>query len=86
KKKDLSLSISTNGPASISVSVEVNGTVYSDLTLQSYFRDAGTLLAQKSAAPVSSQTITPAGTSGFSALSSSHSPSSSSSTSSKGPN
>ncbi|MEQ2266716.1 hypothetical protein XENORESO_016369 [Xenotaenia resolanae] len=75
KKKDLSLSISTNGPASISVSVEVNGTVYS-----------GTLLAQKSAAPVSSQTITPAGTSGFSALSSSHSPSSSSSTSSKGPN
>ncbi|KAM4734392.1 AT-rich interactive domain-containing protein 3B-like isoform 2-T2 [Anableps anableps] len=75
KKKDLSLSISTNGPASISVSVEVNGTVYS-----------GTLLAQKSAAPVSSQTVTPAGTSGFSALSSSHSPSLSSSTSSKGPN
>ncbi|MED6275989.1 hypothetical protein CHARACLAT_032350 [Characodon lateralis] len=29
KKKDLSLSISTNGPASLSVSVEVNGTVYS---------------------------------------------------------
>ncbi|XP_038129826.1 AT-rich interactive domain-containing protein 3B [Cyprinodon tularosa] len=75
KKKDLSLSISTDGPASISVSVEVNGTVYS-----------GTLLAQKPAAPVSSQIITPAGTSGFSALSSSHSPSSSSSTSSKGAN
>ncbi|XP_014828961.1 PREDICTED: AT-rich interactive domain-containing protein 3B isoform X2 [Poecilia mexicana] len=75
KKKDLSLSISTNGPASISVSVEVNGTVYS-----------GTLLAQKTSAPVSSQTVTPAGTSGFSALFSSHSPSFSSSTSSKGPN
>ncbi|XP_021163156.2 AT-rich interactive domain-containing protein 3B isoform X1 [Fundulus heteroclitus] len=75
KKKDLSLSISANGPASISVSVEVNGTVYS-----------GTLLAQKSAAPVPSQTVTPAGTSGFSALSSSQSPSSSSSTSAKGPN
>ncbi|XP_054897088.1 AT-rich interactive domain-containing protein 3B isoform X2 [Poeciliopsis prolifica] len=74
-KKDLSLSISTKGPASISVSVEVNGTVYS-----------GTLLAQKTSAPVSSQTVTPAGTSGFSALSSSHSPSFSSSTSSKGPN
>uniref|UniRef100_A0A1A8HWA1 AT-rich interactive domain-containing protein 3 n=2 Tax=Nothobranchius TaxID=28779 RepID=A0A1A8HWA1_NOTKU len=75
KKQDLSLNISTNGPASISVSVEVNGTIYS-----------GTLLAQKSAAPVSSQTVTPAGTTGFSALSSSHSPSSTSSTSSKGPN
>uniref|UniRef100_A0A096MIB3 AT-rich interactive domain-containing protein 3 n=1 Tax=Poecilia formosa TaxID=48698 RepID=A0A096MIB3_POEFO len=75
KKKDLSLSISTNGPASISVSVEVNGTVYS-----------GTLLAQKTSAPMSSQNVTPAGTSGFSALSSSHSPSFSSSTSSKGPN
>ncbi|XP_013876980.1 AT-rich interactive domain-containing protein 3B [Austrofundulus limnaeus] len=77
KKQDLSLSISTNGPASISVSVEVNGTVYS-----------GTLVAQKPAAPVSSQTVTPAGTSGFSALSSSssHSPSPTSSTSSKGPN
>ncbi|XP_017261124.1 AT-rich interactive domain-containing protein 3A [Kryptolebias marmoratus] len=75
KKQDLSLSISTNGPASISVSVEVNGTIYS-----------GTLVAQKPAAPVSSQTVTPAGTSGFSALSSSHSPSSTSSTSSKGPN
>ncbi|XP_014878928.1 AT-rich interactive domain-containing protein 3B-like isoform X2 [Poecilia latipinna] len=75
KKKDLSLSISTNGPASISVSVEVNGTVYS-----------GTLLAQKTSAPMSSQNVTPAGTSGFSALSSSQSPSFSSSTSSKGPN
>lgn len=29
KKQDLSLSISTNGPASISVSVEVNGVIYS---------------------------------------------------------
>ncbi|CAN9499107.1 unnamed protein product [Ophioblennius macclurei] len=74
-KHDLSLNISTNGPSSVSVSVEVNGTIYS-----------GTLFAQKSAAPVSSQMVTPAGTSGFSALSSSHSPSSSSSTSSKGPN
>ncbi|KAM4618216.1 AT-rich interactive domain-containing protein 3B-like [Polymixia lowei] len=74
-KQDLSLSISTNGAASISVSVEVNGILYS-----------GMLFAQKSpATPVVSHTITPAGTSGFSALSS-HSPSSSSSTSSKGPN
>ncbi|XP_077566914.1 AT-rich interactive domain-containing protein 3B-like isoform X2 [Stigmatopora nigra] len=74
-KQDLSLSISTNGAASISVSVEVNGTVYS-----------GTLFAQKSGAPVVSQAVNQAGTSGFSAFSSSHSPSSSSSTSSKGPN
>ncbi|XP_032379770.1 AT-rich interactive domain-containing protein 3A [Etheostoma spectabile] len=74
-KQDLSLSISANGAASISVSVEVNGTVYS-----------GMLFAQKSAAPVASQVITPAGTNGFSAMSFSHSPSSSSSTSSKGPN
>ncbi|KAM6936775.1 LOW QUALITY PROTEIN: AT-rich interactive domain-containing protein 3B-like [Xenentodon cancila] len=74
KKQDLSLGITTNGPASISVSVEVNGTIYS-----------GTLFAQKSAASVSSQAVTPAGTSGFSALSSSLSPSSSS-TPPKGPN
>ncbi|CAB1447492.1 unnamed protein product [Pleuronectes platessa] len=74
-KQDLSLSISTNGAASISMSVEVNGTIYS-----------GKLFAQKSAAAVASQAVTLAGTSGFSALSSSHSPSSSSSTSSKGPN
>ncbi|XP_051239056.1 AT-rich interactive domain-containing protein 3A-like [Dicentrarchus labrax] len=74
-KQDMSLSISTNGAASISVSVEVNGTIYS-----------GMLFAQKSAATVASQAVTLAGTSGFSALSSSHSPSSSSSTSSKGPN
>ncbi|XP_044048913.1 AT-rich interactive domain-containing protein 3B-like isoform X1 [Siniperca chuatsi] len=74
-KQDLSQSISTNGAASISVSVEVNGTTYS-----------GTLFAQKSAAPVASQAVTLAGTSGFSALSSSHSPHSSSSTSSNGPN
>ncbi|XP_034541618.1 AT-rich interactive domain-containing protein 3B-like [Notolabrus celidotus] len=74
-KQDLSLSISTNGAASISVSVEVNGTIYS-----------GKLFAQKSAAAVASQAVTMAGTSGFSALSSSHSPSSSSSNSSKGPN
>ncbi|XP_051916142.1 AT-rich interactive domain-containing protein 3B-like [Hippocampus zosterae] len=74
-KQDLSLSISTNGAASISVSVEVNGTLYS-----------GTLFAQKSGPPVVSQAVTPAGTSGFGAFSSSHSPSSSSSTSSKGPN
>ncbi|KAM9351497.1 AT-rich interactive domain-containing protein 3B-like [Symphorus nematophorus] len=75
KKQDLSLSISTNGASTISVSVEVNGTIYS-----------GMLFAQKSAASVASQAVTVAGTSGFSALSSSHSPSSSSSTSSKGPN
>ncbi|KAK2842436.1 hypothetical protein Q5P01_012636 [Channa striata] len=74
-KQDLSLSISTNGTASISVSVTINGTIYS-----------GTLFAQTPAAPLVSQTITMAGTSGFSALSSSHSPSSSSSTSSKGQN
>uniref|UniRef100_A0A3Q3KGZ5 AT-rich interactive domain-containing protein 3 n=1 Tax=Mastacembelus armatus TaxID=205130 RepID=A0A3Q3KGZ5_9TELE len=61
-KEDLSLSISTNGAASISVSVAVNGTVYS-----------GTLFAQKSGASVASQAVTLAGTSGFSALSSSHS-------------
>nr|XP_057942531.1 AT-rich interactive domain-containing protein 3B-like [Doryrhamphus excisus]XP_057942532.1 AT-rich interactive domain-containing protein 3B-like [Doryrhamphus excisus]XP_057942533.1 AT-rich interactive domain-containing protein 3B-like [Doryrhamphus excisus] len=61
-----------HGAASISVSVEVNGTMYS-----------GMLFAQKSAAPVVSQAGTAAG--GFSAFSSSHSPSSSSSTSSKGP-
>ncbi|XP_072291224.1 AT-rich interactive domain-containing protein 3B [Eucyclogobius newberryi] len=76
-KQDMSFSISTNGSASISVSVEVNGTVYS-----------GTLYAQKaSGPPVASQTVTAAGTSGFSALSSNLSPSSSSSpSSSKGPN
>ncbi|XP_056272508.1 AT-rich interactive domain-containing protein 3B-like [Pseudoliparis swirei] len=75
-KQDLSLSISTNGAASISVSVEVNGTVYS-----------GKLFAQKSAAAVPPQNVTLAGTNGFSAMSSSHSPSSSSSSpsSSKGP-
>ncbi|XP_068169714.1 AT-rich interactive domain-containing protein 3B-like [Antennarius striatus] len=73
-KQDLSLSISTSGSTSISVSVEFNGTTYS-----------GVLFAQKSAAPVASQTVTQAGTSAFNALSS-HSPSSSSSTSSKGPN
>ncbi|KAK7877520.1 hypothetical protein WMY93_031766 [Mugilogobius chulae] len=76
-KQDMSFSISTNGSASISVSVEVNGTVYS-----------GTLYAQKaSAPPMASQSVTAAGTSGFSALSSNLSPSSSSSpSSSKGPN
>lgn len=47
---------------------------------------AGMLFAQKPAAPAVSQTVMAAGTSGFSALSSSHSPTSSSSTSSKGPN
>ncbi|KAJ3596470.1 hypothetical protein NHX12_002877 [Muraenolepis orangiensis] len=72
-KPDLALSIGANGAAGINVSVEVNGVVYS-----------GMLFAQKAGgAPVVSQNITPAGTSGFSALSSSHSPSSSSSSSSK---
>ncbi|CAL9696774.1 unnamed protein product [Knipowitschia caucasica] len=76
-KQDMSFSISTNGSTSISVSVEVNGTVYS-----------GTLYAQKAPAPpAASQSVTAAGTSGFSALSSNLSPSSSSSpSSSKGPN
>lgn len=76
-KQDMSFSISTNGSASISVSVEVNGTVYS-----------GTLFAQKvSPPPMASQAVTAASTSGFSALSATHSPSSSSSPSSvKGPN
>ncbi|XP_037308581.2 AT-rich interactive domain-containing protein 3B-like [Pungitius pungitius] len=73
-KQDLSQSVSTSGAASISVSVEVNGTVYS-----------GMLFAQRSAAPMGSQNVTMAGTNGFSAMSSSHSPSSSSSSSSKGP-
>ncbi|XP_029986749.1 AT-rich interactive domain-containing protein 3B isoform X2 [Sphaeramia orbicularis] len=41
KQQDMSLSISTNGNASITVSVEVNGTMYS-----------GTLFAQKSAGAV----------------------------------
>eukprot|EP00066_Takifugu_rubripes_P004388 XP_003967725.2 PREDICTED: AT-rich interactive domain-containing protein 3B [Takifugu rubripes] len=74
-KQGLSMNIATNGAASINVSVEINGTVYT-----------GMLFAQKPAAPVVSQAVTAAGTSGFSALSSSHSPTSSSSTSSKGPN
>ncbi|XP_041705819.1 AT-rich interactive domain-containing protein 3A-like [Coregonus clupeaformis] len=75
--QDLSLSISSNGAASISVSVEVNGTLYS-----------GTLFAQKTpgAASVMSETMPPAGQSGFGVLSSSQSPSSTSSSSSKGPN
>ncbi|XP_019912094.1 AT-rich interactive domain-containing protein 3B isoform X2 [Esox lucius] len=77
-KQDLSLSISTNGAASISVSVEVNGTLYS-----------GMLFAQKppSGLSATSETMPPAGQSGFSVFSSSHSPSSSaSSSSSKGAN
>ncbi|XP_021175229.1 AT-rich interactive domain-containing protein 3B isoform X2 [Fundulus heteroclitus] len=65
KQQDMSLSISTNGNASITVSVEVNGTIYS-----------GTLFAQKSGGapgPVvaaSAASSSPAGTStsfGFSA-------------------
>ncbi|KAM4602647.1 AT-rich interactive domain-containing protein 3B [Polymixia lowei] len=63
KQQDMSLSISTNGNASITVSVEVNGTLYS-----------GTLFAQKSGGapgPVSAAASAPhAGTStsfGFSA-------------------
>ncbi|XP_068175685.1 AT-rich interactive domain-containing protein 3B-like isoform X3 [Antennarius striatus] len=86
KRQDMSLSISTNGNASITVSVEVNGTIYS-----------GTLFAQKSggapgpamsaAAASASASASPAGTStsfGFSApMAQTLSPSSSSS--SKGP-
>ncbi|XP_029000799.1 AT-rich interactive domain-containing protein 3B-like isoform X2 [Betta splendens] len=80
KQQDMSLSISTNGNASITVSVEVNGTVYS-----------GTLFAQKSAASAAAASASPAGTSssyGFSAPQAqtlSPASSSSSSTSSKGP-
>ncbi|XP_071271919.1 AT-rich interactive domain-containing protein 3B-like isoform X1 [Salvelinus alpinus] len=74
-KQDLSRTISSNGVDSISVSVEVNGTLYS-----------GMLFAQNtpSAASVTSETMPPAEQSGCGVLSSSHSPSSS--TSSKGPN
>ncbi|XP_038556562.1 AT-rich interactive domain-containing protein 3B-like isoform X3 [Micropterus salmoides] len=82
KQQDMSLSISTNGNASITVSVEVNGTIYS-----------GTLFAQKSggapgpAVSAAAASASPAGTStsfGFSApLAQTLSPSSSSS--SKGP-
>ncbi|CDQ64719.1 unnamed protein product [Oncorhynchus mykiss] len=79
KQQDMALSISTNGSASISVSVEVNGTLYS-----------GTLFAQKSGAPGTSVstavTVPPAGPSaGFGFTTSAHSHSPSSSSSSKGP-
>ncbi|KAK2853507.1 hypothetical protein Q5P01_006168 [Channa striata] len=86
KQQDMSLSISTNGNASITVSVEVNGTIYS-----------GTLFAQKSGGAVgpavsSAASASPAGTStsfGFPAPQaqtlSPTSSSSSSSSSSKGP-
>ncbi|XP_068613475.1 AT-rich interactive domain-containing protein 3B-like [Brachionichthys hirsutus] len=82
KQQDMSLSISTNGNASITVSVEVNGTIYS-----------GTLFAQKSggapgpAMSAAAASGSPAGTStsfGFSApMAQTLSPLSSSS--SKGP-
>ncbi|KAJ7986074.1 hypothetical protein DPEC_G00347030 [Dallia pectoralis] len=77
KQQDMALSISTNGSASISVSVEVNGTLYS-----------GTLFAQKSGSHgtgmSSAATVPPAGHStGLGFAPSTHSPSSSSS--SKGP-
>ncbi|XP_072551949.1 AT-rich interactive domain-containing protein 3B-like [Salminus brasiliensis] len=69
EKHDLAMSISTSGAASISVSVEVNGVLYS-----------GTLFAQKSASvPVSVPTAAPSAAFNFP----SHSPTSSSS--SKGP-
>ncbi|XP_029615317.1 AT-rich interactive domain-containing protein 3A isoform X1 [Salmo trutta] len=76
-KQDLSLTVSSNGVASISVSVEVNGTLYS-----------GMLFAQNtpSAASVTSETVPPAEQIGCCVLSSSQSPSSTSSSSSKGPN
>ncbi|XP_055086338.1 AT-rich interactive domain-containing protein 3B-like isoform X2 [Periophthalmus magnuspinnatus] len=80
KPQDMSLSISTNGNASITVSVEVNGTTYS-----------GTLFAQKTgvapvvSAAVASGSPAAAGTSfGFSAPAA-HTLSPSSSSSSKGP-
>ncbi|XP_028814938.1 AT-rich interactive domain-containing protein 3A-like isoform X1 [Denticeps clupeoides] len=76
-KQDLALNISSNGSTSITVSVEVNGTVYS-----------GTLYAQKPSASASA-TATPTGQGvGHGINSSSHSPtvvSSSSSSSSKCP-
>ncbi|XP_048829010.1 AT-rich interactive domain-containing protein 3A-like [Brienomyrus brachyistius] len=78
-KQDLALSITSTGAASISVSVEVNGTLYS-----------GMLFAQRSAAAMntSAAAAPPAGPAGaFGILSSAHSPSlsSASSSSSKGP-
>ncbi|KAJ0056319.1 hypothetical protein NL108_004607 [Boleophthalmus pectinirostris] len=80
KPQDMSLSISTNGNASITVSVEVNGTTYS-----------GTLFAQKTgvtpvvSAAAASGSPAAAGTSfGFSAPAA-HTLSPSSSSSSKGP-
>nr|XP_023675768.1 AT-rich interactive domain-containing protein 3B-like [Paramormyrops kingsleyae] len=78
-KQDLALSITSTGAASISVSVEVNGTLYS-----------GMLFAQRSVAAVntSAAPAPPAGPAGaFGILSSAHSPSlsSASSSSSKGP-
>ncbi|KAJ8249042.1 hypothetical protein GJAV_G00230540 [Gymnothorax javanicus] len=75
-KQDMALSISSNGATSISVSVEVNGTLYS-----------GMLFAQKSAAAgasASASAPSAGGSGGFGILSSAHSPSVSSS-SSKGP-
>ncbi|KAM9765849.1 AT-rich interactive domain-containing protein 3B isoform 2-T4 [Menidia menidia] len=82
KQQDMSLSISTSGNASITVSVEVNGTIYS-----------GTLFAQKSggapgpAVSAAAASVSPAGAStsfGFSAAQAQNlSPASSSS--SKGP-
>ncbi|XP_013981412.2 AT-rich interactive domain-containing protein 3A isoform X1 [Salmo salar] len=76
-KQDLSLTVSSNGVASISVSVEVNGTLYS-----------GMLFAQNTpnAASVMSETVPPAEQIGFCVPSSSQSPSSTSSSSSKGLN
>ncbi|XP_030621152.1 AT-rich interactive domain-containing protein 3B [Chanos chanos] len=64
-KQDLSLSITSNGSASITVSVEVNGIIYS-----------GALYAQKPPASVhTSATLTPVGQSGgFGLQSSTHSP------------
>ncbi|KAK7117725.1 hypothetical protein R3I94_023073 [Phoxinus phoxinus] len=71
EKQDLSLSISSNGSASITVSVEVNGVIYS-----------GSLYAQKSgAAPTAVTAMFPGQTSTLSP----GIPSSSSSSSSKGP-
>uniref|UniRef100_A0A9R1SBP4 AT-rich interactive domain-containing protein 3 n=3 Tax=Cyprinus carpio TaxID=7962 RepID=A0A9R1SBP4_CYPCA len=71
EKQDLSLSISSNGSASITVSVEVNGIIYS-----------GSLYAQKSGAvPTAVTSMFPGQTSTFSP----GIPSSSSSSSSKGP-
>ncbi|KAG7467986.1 hypothetical protein MATL_G00138000 [Megalops atlanticus] len=81
-KQDLALTISTSGATSISVSVEVNGTLYSGML---YAQKSAAAAAATTAAAAASATVPPAGPSGgFGILSSAHSPSPPTS-SSKGP-